>query len=137
MILAAILTLFFIISWVGYSKYQFLERDSSDAAIKISANKSWHKFKFLNQVVFFVAAALLSSIEFGIALALTYQLVFDSAINVIVEKQPIYHLGTDTIDATLKKVFREKGAYVFLCVIVILAYVVCFVWPNALDFIKI
>lgn len=128
-----LLVVLYTISWVGYSKYQFIERDSTDVTVKANANTVWHRYKFLNQVVFFGALYLIVGLELALALSLAYQLSFNSCINLIVEGQPVFHLGSDPIDATLKKIFGETFAYIFLVLIVLAAFAACFIWPHLAD----
>lgn len=132
-VFAVILTILYTASWLGYSKYQFLERDSSDQQVKLGANKKWHSYKFLNQVVFFAAIYLTVGLEFALALTLTYQLAFNSGINVIVEGQPVFHLGNDPIDRVLKSIFGERLAYIILALVVAASLAACYFWPHLLD----
>lgn len=133
---AFVLTILYTISWVGYSKYQFIERDSTVAAVKANANTIWHRYKFMNQVVFFAAVYFISGIELAISLAFLYQLAFNAAINVIVENQPVFHLGNDPIDLTMKKIFGETLAFIVLVLIVSACFATCLIFPHLLDFLN-
>lgn len=135
-VITLVLTLLYAITWAGYSKFQFIERDSTDATVKADASKKWHKWKFYNQIVFFAAIYLTIGIELSIAFAVLYQLVFNSLISAWVEGLPVYHLGSNPIDAKLKEWFGEKKAYFVLIAVVATMFVACAVWPHALDFLN-
>jgi hypothetical protein len=113
-ILAFLVTALYTISWVGYSKYQFLERDSQDPQVKTDANKKWHRWEFVNHVAFLLMIALYAGIGAAIVLTFGYQIGFNTLLNVYVLKQPYYHLGDNDIDGWMKKTFGEKKAYFVL-----------------------
>lgn len=130
-----IATVVFIYSWVGYSKYQFIERDSADATVKLGANKTWHKYKFTNQVAFFAVLGFLIGLGNAFICALVYQLGFNTFFNLRVTNQPYYHLGSvNTIDVFLKSKLGEKTAYLIQVAAILGLIVIRFVFPHIFNF---
>lgn len=128
-------TVVFIYSWVGYSKYQFIERDATDATVKLGANKTWHKYKFTNQVAFFAVLGLYIGIGNAFICALVYQLGFNTFFNLQVTKVPYYHLGeVNTIDVWLKSKFGEKTAYLVQVAGIIGLIIIRFVFPYIFNY---
>lgn len=123
-LLAILVTLIYTISWIGYSKYQFLERDATDPNIKKGANIRWHRWEFVNHVSFLGLIALYAGLPTAIVLTFGYQLTFNTLLNIYVLKTPYYHLGDTGIDGWMKKKFGEKLAYYLLVGVFLLTVII-------------
>lgn len=129
-LLAVLVMIVYTISWVGYSKYQFIERDSLDPAIKKDANIKWHRWEFVNHVSFLGLIALYAGFWTAVMLTFGYQLMFNTLINVYALKGvKYYHLGDTGIDGWMKKKFGEKKAYYILIGVFVLTVLLRFLIP--------
>lgn len=104
--LIILFTLMYVISWVFYSKYQFIERDYSPKLdISKSASKKWHFWKGVNQIAFFGIIFSSTTLLLTVLLGIWYWVLFDILINVIALNKEAFYVGeTSFIDKTIKKI---------------------------------
>lgn len=105
LLISFIITFVYLLSWIKFQKYQFLERDYNIVAKHSEYSRKWHFFKGLNQVIFFY----LIFISFGFKIALIdstmFWIFFDGWLNLSVLKREFFYVGnTSKIDKTIQSI---------------------------------
>jgi hypothetical protein len=105
MITAFIFTFLYLITWVFFQKYQFIERDNKAGSdIRQNANKRWHQWKAANQVVFFLLLVLISSVKIAILSSIIFWIFFDALLNKIALNKPLLYVGkTSYLDVNTRR----------------------------------
>jgi hypothetical protein len=102
-----ILMVAYLVSWVMYQKYQFLERDlySTDSYNAYENNKKWHFWKGINQICVYGMVFLGFGFKMMMIFAVLFWAGFDLFVNKIVLNRPWLFVGTtaDT-DKFIRKV---------------------------------
>lgn len=102
-----ILMIAYLVSWVMYQKYQFLERDlySKDSHNAYENNKKWHFWKGINQICVYGMVFLGFGFKMMMIFAVLFWAGFDLFVNKIVLNRPWLFVGTtaDT-DKFIRKV---------------------------------
>lgn len=95
---------FYTLSWIYYSKYQFIERDSSFPVDRSKASRLWHIWKGVNQISFLSLIALFADYKFAVFCASIYWVLFDIGVNIVALNRPWNYYGkTSFIDRMLGK----------------------------------
>ena len=102
-----VLMIAYLVSWVMYQKYQFLERDlySTDSYNAYENNKKWHFWKGINQICVYGMVFLGFGFKMMMIFAVLFWAGFDLFVNKIVLNRPWLFVGTtaDT-DKFIRKV---------------------------------
>jgi hypothetical protein len=100
----------YLVSWVMYQKYQFLERDlySTDGYNAYENNKKWHFWKGINQICVYGMVFLGFGFKMMMIFAVLFWAGFDLFVNKIVLNRPWLFVGTtaDT-DKFIRKVSNK------------------------------
>jgi hypothetical protein len=84
-----------LISWIFFHKNQFIERDnSSHTEAAIMANKKWHFWKGVNQLVFFGLLWFSFGLVNAALCAVLFWTIFDSSMNKFVLHKELFYVGT-------------------------------------------
>jgi hypothetical protein len=113
-----------LISWVFYSKYQFIERDTRT----LEANRKWHFWGAVNRAS--VLAILWSHTGFVVATicGLLYFVLFDALINLWALKRPISYIGkTARMDIIAGKIFQSGWWYLVFKLALIAVFAILFI----------
>jgi hypothetical protein len=99
-------TIAYLVSWVFFHKNQFIERDNSThSEAAIVANKQWHFWKGLNQIVFFGLMWYSFGLWNALMCATIYWITFDSSMNKFVLNKELFFVGTTSfIDNVTRKI---------------------------------
>jgi len=102
-----ILMVAYLVSWVMYQKYQFLERDlySTDSYNAYENNKKWHFWKGINQLCVYGMVFLGFGFKMMMIFAVLFWAGFDLFVNKIVLNRPWLSVGkTADTDKFIRKV---------------------------------
>jgi len=102
-----VLMIAYLVSWVMYQKYQFIERNlySTDGHNAYEANKKWHFWKGINQICVYGMVFLGFGFKMMMIFAVLFWAGFDVLINVIVLNRPPFFVGvTADTDKFIRKV---------------------------------
>ncbi len=110
-------TIAYLVSWVFFHKNQFIERDNSThSEAAIIANKRWHFWKGVNQIVFFSIMCVSFGCINALLCAVLYWIAFDSSMNKFVLNQGFFYVGkTSWVDRqtqSLAKLINVKASIV-------------------------
>lgn len=104
-ILSFIFTLGYMITWVKFQQYQFLERDYTIVANNKQYSKLWHVWKGANQGVFFILLGSLFGWKLMIINSILYWVLFDGFLNIFVLNREFFYIGnTSWIDRSLRSI---------------------------------
>ena len=95
-ILLVVLMVAYLLSWVMYQKYQFLERDLyvTDPQKARENSKLWHKWKGVNQICVYSMVFLGFGFKIMMVFAVLFWAGFDLLVNKIVLNRPWLFVGT-------------------------------------------
>lgn len=96
-------TFIYLLSWVKFQKYQFLERDYDIVAKHQEYSRNWHFYKGLNQIAFFIPMIVLFGLPLAIIDSIIYWICFDGWLNISVLKRKFFYVGNSAkIDKILQ-----------------------------------
>lgn len=105
LIISVAVTVIYLLSWVQFQKYQFLERDYNKVAKNQEYSRKWHYWKGLNQLIFFAVVFLFASWKITLVCMAFYWISFDAFFNKIILKRNFFFIGTTSaIDKFLQKI---------------------------------
>jgi hypothetical protein len=108
LIISIAVTVIYLLSWIQFQKYQFLERDYNKVVKNQEYSKKWHYWKGLNQLIFFAVVFLFASWKITLVCMAFYWIGFDAFFNKIVLKRDFFFVGTtSTIDKTLQAISKK------------------------------
>lgn len=107
LLISFIFTFAYLLTWVKFHKYQFLERDYTTVANHKEYGRLWHTWKGANQGIFFVLLGSLFGWQLGIINALIYWVLFDGLLNILVLNKEFFYVGYSSwIDKALRSTTR-------------------------------
>lgn len=89
-----IITSIYTLSWIKFQKYQFLERDYNIVARHKEYSQLWHKWKAVNQGIFFFVMLILCGLKLTLVNVIFYWIIFDGFLNISVLNKPFFYVGT-------------------------------------------
>jgi hypothetical protein len=100
-------TSIYLLSWIKFHKYQFLERDYNIVVKNKEYSKKWHSWKAVNQGIFFFFIFILFGVKILTVNIVFYWVFFDGFLNITVLNKPFFFVGTTAAtDIRLTKIAK-------------------------------
>jgi len=108
-------------SWVKYLEYQFMERDHTDAYLRLVSQKKCHYWRVVNNLSMFVMLFGAASIQTAVAVGIVYTYAFDVLLNIEIYNKPYYTIVKSSFCDRIFRQLKMSDKVIFWVKTVIIA----------------